>query len=60
MVKSLFNIKAALGNHAVIQKKGQELLAKGIVELSPGGVGFYSNVFVVPKNMSGLQPVLNF
>ena len=36
------------------------LLAKGAIEQSTGGAGFYSNVFVVPKHMGGLSPVLNF
>ena len=36
-----------------------ELLAKGAIEPSSGGVGFYSNVFVVPKHTADLQPILN-
>ena len=35
-----------------------ELLAKGVIEPSSGGAGFYSSVFVVPKHTGGLQPIL--
>ena len=36
-----------------------ELLAKHAIEPSIVGAGFYSNVFVVPKLTTGLQPILN-
>ena len=45
--------------HPVIQKKVQEPLARAAIEQSTGGAGFYSNVFVVPKHLGGLQPILN-
>ena len=46
-------------HHPVIQKEVDELLAKGAIELSSGGAGLYSSVFVVPKHTGGLQPILN-
>ena len=36
-----------------------ELLAKGVIEPSDSGAGFYSSVFVVPKHTGGLQPICN-
>ena len=36
-----------------------ELLAKGTIEPSPGGAGFYFSIFIVPKYMGGLHPILN-
>ena len=36
-----------------------ELLAKGAIEPPTGGVGFYSNIFVVPKHTGGLHPIHN-
>ena len=39
-----FNVKAAAAHHPVIQKEVDELLAKGTIEPSSGGVGFYSSV----------------
>ena len=36
-----------------------ELLAKGAIEPSSDGAGFYSSMFVVPKHTGGLQPILN-
>ena len=54
-----FNVKAATTHYPIIQKKVDELLAKGVVEPSSGGIGFYSNVFVVPKHTGGLWPILN-
>ena len=42
-----------------MQKEVQELLAKGGIEPSTGGTGFYSNVFVIFKNSGGLHPTLN-
>ena len=38
----------------MIQRKVDELLAKGAVEPSSGGTGFYSSMFVVPKHTGGL------
>ena len=43
-----FNVKVAAAHHPLIQKKVDELLAKGAIEPSSGGAGFYSNMFVVP------------
>ena len=43
----------------IIQKEVDELLAKGAIEPSSGGAGFYSNVFVVPKHTGGLHPIFN-
>ena len=54
-----FNVKAAAAHHPVIQKEVDELLAKGAIEPSSGGAGFYSSVFVVPKHTGGLRPILN-
>ena len=45
-----FNIKAAAAHHPVIQKEVDELLAKGAIEPSSGGAGFYSSMFVVRKH----------
>ena len=54
-----FNVKVPAAHHHVIQKEVDELLAKGAIEPSSGGAGFYSSVFVVPKCTGGLQPILN-
>ena len=54
-----FNAKAATNHHPIIQKEVDELLAKGVIEPSSGGAGFYSSVFVVPKHTGGLWPLLN-
>ena len=54
-----FNVKAAAAHHPVIQKDVDELLAKGTIEPSSGGAGFYSSMFVMPKYTGGLQPILN-
>ena len=43
-----FNVKAAAAHHPIIQKEVDELLAKGAIEPSSGGAGFYSSMFVVP------------
>ena len=53
------NVKAAAVHHPVIQKEVDELLAKGAIEPSSGGTGFYCSVFVVPKCTGGLRPILN-
>ena len=52
-----FNVKAA--HHPVIQKEVDELLAKGAIEPSSSGAGFYSIMFVVSKCTGGLHPILN-
>ena len=54
-----FNVKAAAAHHPVIQEEVDELLAKGAIEPSSGGAGFYSSVFVVPKCTGDLHPILN-
>ena len=46
-------------HHPVIQKEVDELLAKGAIEPSSGGAGFYSGVFVVATHTGGLHPILN-
>ena len=51
-----FNVKVAAAHHSVIQKEVDELLAKGAIEPSSGGAGFYSSMFVVPKCTGGLCP----
>ena len=55
----LFNVKVPAAHHPVIQKEVDELLAKGAIEPSSGGAGFYSSVFVVPKHTGGLHHILN-
>ena len=54
-----FSVKAVAAHHPVIQKKVDELLAKGAIEPSSGGADFYSSMFVVPKHTGGLRPILN-
>ena len=54
-----FNVEAAAAHHPAIQKEVDELLAKGAIEPSLGGAGFYSSIFVVPKHTGGLHPILN-
>ena len=54
-----FNVKAAAAHHPVIQKEVDELLAKGAIEPSSSGAGFYSSMFVVPKHTGGLHPILS-
>ena len=54
-----FSVKAAAAHHPIILKEVDELLAKGVIEPSYGGTGFYSSVFVVPTYTSGLWPILN-
>ena len=54
-----FNVKAAAAHHPIIQKEVYELLAKVAIEPSSGGAGFYSSVFVLPKHIGGLHPILN-
>ena len=53
-----FNVKATAAHHPVIQKEADELLAKGAIEPSSRGTGFYSSMFVVPKHTGSLQPIL--
>ena len=54
-----FSIMAAAAHHPIVQKEVDELLAKGPVEPSFGGAGFYSNVFFVPKCSDGLWSICN-
>ena len=54
-----FNVKAAAAHHPIIQKEMDELLSQGVIELSSGGAGFYSSMFVVPMLTGRLQPILN-
>ena len=44
-----FKIKAAT-SYPVMQKEVDELLDNGTTDPSTGGVGFYSNVFVILKH----------
>ena len=53
-----FNIKATPAHLFIIQKDMDELLAMGTNEQFIGKA--YSNIYVVPKQMGGLHPVLNF
>ena len=53
------SVKAAAAHHPIIQKEVDELLAKGFIEPSSGGAGFYSSAFVVPKHTGGFWPILN-
>ena len=52
-------IKVATIHHSIIQKEVDELLAKGTIEPSSGGAGFYSSMFVVHKFTGGHWPILN-
>ena len=54
-----FNVKVAAAHHHIIQKEMDELLSKGAIEPSPGGVSFYSSMFVVLNHTGGLWPILN-
>ena len=54
-----FNVKVAATHHPIIQREVDELLSKGGIEPSSGGAGFYSSVFVVPRQTGGLWPTLN-
>ena len=54
-----FNSKASAAHHLIIQKEVDEVLAKGEVETSSGGVDFSSSLFVIPKHTGGLWPILN-
>ena len=54
-----FNVQVATIHHPIIQKEVNELFAKGVIEPSSGGAGFYSSVFVVPEPTGGLWPILN-
>ena len=49
----------AAAHHPVIQKEVDELLAKGAIEPSSGGTGFYFSMFLVPKCTGSLRPILN-
>ena len=53
-----FNVKAAVAPHPIIQKEVDELLDKRVIEPSPGGAGFYSSIFVVPKHTEASGPYL--
>ena len=53
-----FIIKRAPAHHSIIQKEVDELLAKGVIEPSSGGAGFYNSAFSVPNHTGGLWPVV--
>ena len=55
----LFNVRVATAHYSIIQNVVDELPAKGAVEPSCGGAGFYSSIFVVPKHTGGLWPIFN-
>ena len=48
-------MKVATAHHPIIQKELGELVSRGMIEPSSGGVGFYSSVFTVPKHTGGLN-----
>ena len=54
-----FDVKVAAAHHPVIQKKVDKLLAKGAIEPSSSGAGFYSSMLVVSKHTEGLCAILN-
>ena len=54
-----FNIKATMAHHPIIHNELDELLATGAIEPLTGIVGFYLNIFVIPKYAGGLQPMLS-
>ena len=45
--------RQSAAHYPVIQKEVDELLAKGAIEPSSGGAGFYSSMSVVPKYTGG-------
>ena len=49
-----FNVKVATTHHPIMQKEVDEMLAKGVIEPSSGGVGFYSRMFLVAKHIGPL------
>ena len=54
-----FNVQAVAAHYSVIQREVDDFLAKGAIEPSSGGAGFYSSMFEVPKHTGGHQPILN-
>ena len=54
-----FNVHATPAHHCIIQMEMDEFLAKGAIDPSSGGAGFYSNIFVTPNCMSGYHPILH-
>ena len=52
------NVKVAAAHHPIIQREVDELLARGAIEPSSGGAGFYSSIFVVPKCTGAPDPHL--
>ena len=48
-----------MAHHPIVQKVVGELLVKGATKASTCGIAFYSNVSVVPRCTSGLQPIYN-
>ena len=46
-------------HHPVMQKEVDELIANDAIYQYNGGADFYSNVYVVPKHMGELCPILN-
>ena len=51
-----FNVKVAAAHHPVIQKEVNELLAKGAIEPSSGGAGFFSSMFVELSILGAFNP----
>ena len=49
-----FNVKVATIHHCIIQMEMDELLAKGVIEPSSSGDGFYCSMCVAPKHTGDL------
>ena len=58
IISNRFVLNMVWGHH-LIQREVDELPAKGAIEPSSGGAGFYSSMFVVPMCTGGLWPILN-
>ena len=50
----MVNIWTSLAYHLFTLNEADEVLTKGAIEPSTSGVGFYCNVFMVPKLMGSL------
>ena len=53
-----FNVKAVAAHHPVIQREVGELLAKGAIEPSSGGAGFYSSCLWYLSILGAFNPYL--
>ena len=54
-----FSIKSSVVDLPVIQMEAVDLLIMCAIEPSTCGAGFYANVFMMPKCMYCLSPMLN-